>query len=323
MTVSFTLVSGSAQLSSATAATIGDGTATINVTLGATAGPVVISATAAGLPTVTFNLTVNQVITVPVPQISPGGVAGAGLSSPAMRTVAVSGVASIFGQNFAPAGTAAQVGNADLVGGKVPTTFSGVCVLVGGVKAPIFAVYPGQVNFQVPAVAAGPATVQVVTSCGASGELRSNIDGITVADAAPEFFYAQINADGVNPIAARDAVTFAMIGPAALYGGGFAPAKPSSFVALYGTSFGATNPAVAPGEFPAGLAPVTGTVKVKLGTRDLPGSAIQYVGAAPGYPGLFQLNIVIPDDMPDGNHQVVLTINGKASPTGPYLSVKQ
>src|SRR5258708_2769800 len=67
-----------------------------------------------------------------------------------------------------PPATQNQPPPADLVNGKLPTTFAGACVQVGNQPAPIFAVYTGQINFQVPAVAAGNATVQVTTNCGAA-----------------------------------------------------------------------------------------------------------------------------------------------------------
>jgi uncharacterized protein (TIGR03437 family) len=285
---------------------------------------VAITAAAPGLPGVTLNLTVNAVVTTPVPQIDPGGVAGAGLSAPAQRGVAVNGIASVFGKNFAPAGTAARVGAADLVNGRVPSHLAGVCVQVGTVRAPVFAVYPTQVNFQVPPAGAGPREVQVIASCGTSTEVRSNAETITIQTAAPEFFYFKNNPDGRNPIAAVNAVTGAFLAAADLFpSGGFVPAKPDDIVSLFGTSFGGTNPSIAPGEFPATLAAVTGNEQLNVGGRTIAAADVLYAGAAPGNPGLFQLNFRVPADMPDGDHEVTLTIAGFASPRGPFVTVKR
>ena len=171
--VVFTVSSGSATLSSSTGVTGADGVASTTVTLGGTSGAVTVIAQASGLPTVTFKLTVNPVASTPVPQISTGGVVGASLS-PGKRNLAVGGIASIFGQYFAPDGTARKVGSDDLVNGRVPVSLAGVCVEVGGVRAPVFAVYPAQVNFQAPNVPAGDSvTVQLITGCGAT-ETRTN-----------------------------------------------------------------------------------------------------------------------------------------------------
>ncbi len=322
--VTFAVTTGAATLSASTATTAADGTASVTTTLGATAGPVTVTASASGVASVSFSLTVNQVITILEPLINQGGVLGAGLSTPAQRTVAVNGIASVFGSNFAPPGTAVQVGDGDLVNGKVPTTLAGACVTVGGVKAPIFLVYPGQINFQIPTVTAGPAAVQVTSSCGLANELKSNTDSITVQASAPEFFYLKPNTGGRNPIAARDAVSGAVIGAADLFpGGGTAPAQPGEYVALYATSFGATNPAINPGDIPpAGLAKVTGSLKLTFGGRTIADAGILYAGIAPGFPGLYQLNFQVPTDMPEGDQAVVLTIGGASSPLGPFITVK-
>ena len=91
---------------------------------------------------------------------------------------------------------------------------------------------------------------------------------------------------------------------------------------IFGTSFGATNPGVDPGEFPAGVATVTGPVSVTLGGSVLPDANVLYAGVTPGNPGLYQLNLILPDDTPDGDLPVVLTIGGVSSPAGAYLTVK-
>jgi len=67
-------------------------------------------------------------------------VVGAGLSVPAVTALSANAIVSIFGQNFAPAGSPlAMVGSGDLVGGKLPTLFAGVCVEINAVRAPLFA----------------------------------------------------------------------------------------------------------------------------------------------------------------------------------------
>ena len=84
--VSFAVSTGTASLSAGSATTDGDGTATIQLTLGATVGALKIAASAGGISGVTFNLTVTQpVVTAPMPTITSGGVEGAALSVPAVR----------------------------------------------------------------------------------------------------------------------------------------------------------------------------------------------------------------------------------------------
>lgn len=319
--VNFAVTSGTATLSPASAVTGADGVASTTVTLGNTAGPVGISASASGLPTVSFNLTINSVAVVPVPKISSEGVVGASLS-PQKRTLAVGGIASIFGQNFAPAGTARRVENGDLVGGMVPTTLIGVCVELGQVRAPVFAVYPTQINFQVPTVPNGDAVpVRVITGCGTATESATNSETVSIRASAPEFFSFKPSTDGKNPVAVVNATTGSLLGGASL-GSGFTTAKPNDVVTVFGTSFGGTSPKVLPGEFPSGVAGATGAIKVTIGGKEIPSVNILYAGVTPNNPGLYQLNLILPADLPSGDLPISLTIGDVASPTGAYLTVQ-
>jgi uncharacterized protein (TIGR03437 family) len=323
--VSFAIVAGTASLSAATATTGGDGVATIQLTLGATIGPLKIAASTAGLSSVTFNLTVTQpVITVPQPQITSGGVEGAALSVPAVQALSTGGIASVFGMNFG-GGTAFQkVGSSDLVNGQVPVNFQGVCVNVGGTSAPVFGASDMQVNFQVPAVTStGGGAVQVIAGCGTANPLTSNAVAIPIVAATPEFFYFVQNENGVNPVAATDAITGVGIVAANVFpGSGFAPAHPDEYVVVYGTGFGATNPAVAPGVFPTQLAQVSATVTVLLGGVVMPAENVLYAGVTPGSPGLYQLNLLIPANTPNGDLPLIVQIGSQQSPASAYLTVQ-
>jgi uncharacterized protein (TIGR03437 family) len=321
--VGFAVSTGTASLSSSTATTGGDGTATIQLTLGATVGALQISATAAGLSGVTFHLTITQpVITTPLPQITSGGVEGAALSVPAVQALSTGGIATVFGTNFGGAAGFVKVGPGDLVNGQVPVNFQGICVTVGGVSAPIFGASGTQVNFQVPVVSAGSAMVEVITGCGTAGALTSNGIAVPVQGATPEFFYFAQSANGINPVAATDAITGVGIAAASLFpGSGFAPAHPNEYVTVYGTGFGGTNPAVAPGAFPATLASATGTVTVTLGGVAVPAANVLYAGVTPGSPGLYQLNLLIPAGTASGDLPLIIQVGSQQSPAGAYLTV--
>jgi len=322
--VSFTIASGTASLSAPTATTGGDGIATIQLTLGATIGPLKITASAAGLSSVIFNLTVTQpAIIVLQPQITSGGVEGAALSIPAVQALSTGGIATVFGMNFGAGAAFQKVAASDLVNGQVPVNFQGVCVNVGAASAPVFGASDTQVNFQVPSVAIGSAAVQVISGCGTASPLTSNAVTIPVQAATPEFFYFAQNANGINPVAATDAITGAGIAAANLFpGSGFAPARPDEYVVVYGTGFGATNPAVAPGSFPAQLAQATGTVTVLLGGVAIPAANVLYAGVTPGSPGLYQLNLLIPPNTPNGNLPLMIQVGSQQSPAGAYLTVQ-
>jgi uncharacterized protein (TIGR03437 family) len=179
------------------------------------------------------------------------------------------------------------------------------------------------VNFQVPAVTAGTAIVQVITGCGTANALTSNAVSIATQAATPEFFYFVQSANGINPVAATDAISGIGIAAANLFpGSGFAPAYPNEYVTVYATGFGATNPAVAPGAFPTQLASATGTVTVTLGGVVIPAANVLYAGVTPGSPGLYQVNLLIPANTPNGNLPLTIQIGSQQSPAGAYLTVQ-
>ena len=84
----------------------------------------------------------------PAPSINPGGVVLSTLR-PAVTTGAPNAIATVFGTEFAPAGTSALAPQLDDAG-KVATALAETCVEVGSRRAPLFAVTPGQINFQIP-----------------------------------------------------------------------------------------------------------------------------------------------------------------------------
>jgi len=258
----------------------------------------------------------------PTPTISTGGVIGAGLSTPAVRQISANGIISVFGENFAPAGTARLVGSEDLVGGRLPANLAGVCVQVGDQMARMFHVFPNQLNIQVPTLAgAGNVPVQVITSCGGASEVRSNSETVVLQSAAPEFFFFARNADGRNPIAAINAQTFGLIGaPNLIPGATFTPARPSDIVALFATGLGRTNPAVQAGELPPGIASTVDPVTVMVGSAD---AEVLYAGVAPGLAGLYQINIRIPASAADGDQPVTARIGSLATPAGAFLTVRR
>jgi len=267
----------------------------------------------------------------PAPRIAAGGVIGAGLSNPPVTQVSALGIVSIFGENFAPPGTARLVGGADLVDGKLPENLEGVCVEIANARAKIFHLFPGQINIQAPDLpTSGTAPVQVVLNCGGSSEIRSNIETVTLQPAAPEFFFFTLNANGRNPIAAIDAATGALIGPATLADRfpdpkpAFVPAKPRQIISLFATGLGRTDPGFPPGALPDRAAPTVERVVVTfdsvMGTM-LP--EVLYAGVAPGYAGVYQINVRVPDTAPDLDLFVKARVGSFSSPAGAYLTVKK
>ncbi len=310
--------SSGARLGLSTAITLNDGTASTNVTLGTAAVTVTITASVSGIPNVAFSLTA---ISATAPAIMNGGVVSAGLSTPAVSALAVNSIASVFGSQFAQAGTAIQVGPSDLVNGKLPTLFGGVCVMFGAVRAPIFAVYANQINIQVPQAGPGAVNVQVVTGCDTPNAQTSNSMSVQIQAAAPEFFYFTHTSNGHNAIAAVNAVTGGYVGaPGLISGASFAPANHGDYLTLYATGFGDTSPSFSPGELPGAAAQVTAPFSISFGGVTLAPSNILYVGVTQNA-GVYQVNIQVPSNIPAGDQPFVITIGGVSSPSGAYITV--
>ncbi|HXI43940.1 MAG TPA: hypothetical protein VNH83_28415, partial [Bryobacteraceae bacterium] len=324
VSVNFAVTLGTATVNPAAVVSGADGTASTQLILGSTAGAVNVSASSGTLTPVSFSATITATGGVALPAISAGGVVGAGLSVPPVKSVSTNGILSVFGSNFAPIGTFKKVGAGDLVNGQLPTIFEGVCVLVNSVRAPIFAVLSNQINFQAPQLpASGTVAVQVVANCGTASELNSDPQPVTAQAASPEFFYFQQTASGKNPIAAINATTGKYVGAAGLLPGAtFAPANPGDILTLYFTGGGTTNPAFAAGELPDKAARVTGATQVTVGGTAVSSADVLYAGVAPSFAGLYQLNLRLSKDTPGGDQHVVLTIGGAASPAVGFITVQ-
>src|SRR5579885_1530979 len=261
----------------------------------------------------------------PPPEISSGGIVGAGLSNPPVAQISPNGLISIFGQNFAAPGVLRGVTAGDLVDGHLPSNLAGVCVQIDSRPAPMFFVSPTQINAQAPSLSStGAVGVQVIQNCGASRQVISNTQTVVMQPVAPEFFFFVHNSGGPSPVAATNAITGSLIGaPGLLPGAVFAPAKPGDFVALYGTGFGATNPSFAAGVLPDAIGATVSKVTVTLNNVVLADSDVLYAGVAPGFAGLYQLNLHIPANMPDGDLPISASINGVSTPPGAFITVQR
>ncbi len=157
-------------------------------------------------------------------------------------------------------------------------------VNIGGVDVPLFYVSPSQINFQVPFEASGATTLRVTR--GDDGKTQSI--PLLVGEAQPGVF-------ATSPSGTRGQV-----------------------VVLYATGLGRVNPAVNTGEAAPGAAPTANKVTVNIGGRDV---EPEYAGLAPGFVGLYQVNVRIPTDSPTGDLTVKLKVAGIESNAAP-VSIK-
>jgi uncharacterized protein (TIGR03437 family) len=193
--------------------------------------------------------------------------------------------------------------------GSLPleNNMGGVRVLVNGQPAPIYYASYGQINFQIPyGTPAGSAVVQVERD----GE-RGNTISAEVAERAPRLMRLGIGDYGL--IVNQD-YTFPIPETAGLASH---PAHPGDALTLYALGLGLTDPPVGDGAgAPAAepLARIPGPVKVHFngGFQGYSSSADPFfTGLTPNFVGLFQINVIIPEDVTRGREvPVYLDLGG-------------
>ena len=240
------------------------------------------------------------------PNISANGVVNGASFQPGV--VANSWV-TIQGSNLA---STTDTWNNSIVNGNLPTLLDGVSVTIGGQRAYINYISAGQINLLAPNVAPGPVQVTVATPAGTGAAFTA-----TAAAYGPAFFTwpgNQVVATRQDySLAAKDG-TFA--------GATTVAAKPGDVLILWGTGFGPTIPAAPPGiQVPSAVTYSTSTapsVTINNVAATVYGAAL-----APGFAGLYQVAIQVPNSLANGDWPLSVSIGGVRSASGLVLSVKQ
>lgn len=213
--------------------------------------------------------------------------------------VAPGSIASLFGSDLTTQTQAA-------ITVPLPTTLADVQVKIDGRAAPVFYASPTQINLQIPsATTPGTATVEVFRNNLATPVATGTI---TVAAAAPGLF--TFNAAGKGQTAALNA-DYSLNADFNLYPGS-RPEAAGNYAILYATGLGNTNPLVADGQpAPATtLALGIGITSVTIGGLT---AQVTYSGLAPGYVGLWQINVLLPETLPTNLATSLLVSKGQAS----------
>ncbi len=119
-----------------------------------------------------------------------------------------------------------------------------------GLFLPITYVQADQINAQMPVFSGtGPVTLQVILNPGQGNQITSDVLTLNGLQPFSPAFFLFPNSTSIAAQIAGTATTVAS--PAVVPGG--RPAHPGEWVTLYGTGFGATNPAVATGQLAPGI----------------------------------------------------------------------
>ncbi len=309
---SLTIASATPSVSSGTAGwlTATASGSTLTVTANATglqpglySGTIAVSSNAANA---TLSIPVSFLVTTQAgPQIAIGGVVD---NAVGIGPISPGDIAVAYGSNF----TSATPQGAQST--PIATNLAGVQVLVNGTAAPIYFISPNQIDFQVPySTTAGTADIQVVNN-GTPG----NTVSVTVAAVEPKILVF-LGYSGQPPIIVNYAD-----GSIATTDSGFTAlpahaASPGDTLIMYAIGLGQTSPAATTGA--AASSSTLETINPANATITLGGGFITtvpikpaFVGLAPGFVGLYQINFTLPSNAPVGSSiPVMLTVNGAQS----------
>ncbi len=242
-------------------------------------------------------LTVTQAGTAPAgaPGLPPNSVVNGGsfrAGTDPNGAIAPGGIVAIFGTDLA----------SDIQSASLPTTLGDTSVTFDDIAAPLFFVSPTQINAQVPfelMIGTGPVMVQM-----RRGSETSEAQPIGIAAASPGIF--AMNEEGTGPGAILHAEDFWPVSESD-------PARPGEFLLIFCTGLGPVQPAVASGQVGPGTEPLARTISLPMvNIAGLP-AQVSFSGLAPGFAGLYQVNVQVPAGVPSGIHEVEIIINGVSS----------
>jgi uncharacterized protein (TIGR03437 family) len=228
---------------------------------------------------------------------SAGGVAGrlSGNAANFFGRFAPGMLATIFAFPAAPFGDATASFESD----PISSMLGDVRVSVGGTAAPLLYVSPSQINFEVPGATAVGGLEEIQVARVSTGQVLASwlfqIDaespGIFTVDGSGSGQVAALNQDGsVN--------------------NGANPAPAGSVVTLYATGQGALDGMPSDGQAAQGIVQTAETPQVFINSGYVPQGDVQFSGLAPGFAGLWQINVRVPSDAPPADVIVFLVYGG-------------
>lgn len=217
------------------------------------------------------------------------------------QTLAPNAIATLYGTNLSYETHAVTA--ADLQGGMLPTSMAGVTVSVNGLPANLFYVSVQQINFLIPySITASTIAITVVRDATAGPTVT-----VPLTLTAPAFF--EWNGNTVLAVhASGDLITPDF------------PAVPGEVIILFAEGMGRTQPDILSGEIAVRATPILALsqFQILLNGMPVPAANVFYAGLAPGFSGLYQINVVLPSWLP-ANPNVQIAIGAEVSPDGVEL----
>jgi uncharacterized protein (TIGR03437 family) len=199
------------------------------------------------------------------------------------------GLVSIFG-----IGLAIETLNAGAF--PLPKDLGGTTATVNGFPASLLHVSPGQINLLIPfEITGGIVEIVVTTPAGTSATVT-----VDLGEAQPGIFFDPATGLGALVNAATGVTLWAE------------PLPVGATAAVFCAGLGAVEPPVGSG-LAAPLNRLAETVLPVEAEIDGRPVNVLFSGLAPGFSGLYQVNIELPSDLPAGSYVLVIRVNGLTS----------
>lgn len=242
----------------------------------------------------------GQLGAAPVPPaINKGGILNNASYNLTGTSVAPGSITAVFGTNLTSGATClpTQGCNPRVQGNQIVPTVAGTSATVNGLQVPVLYATPTQIGIQIPYELAGSTAAVVVTADGQSSAQET----VAVEPIAPGVFSNSGDGRGAGAIVHLNNVLVTAQAPAAR----------GETLTLFGTGFGAVNPFLATGTFPAALTLSTTAATVTVG--GIPAEVV-FSGVSPCCAGLNQVNFKIPANAPTGaSVPVIVSVGTKQS----------
>jgi uncharacterized protein (TIGR03437 family) len=213
-------------------------------------------------------------------------------------------IATLYGTNLSF--DVRAVASSDIVRGMMPTSLDGVGVWVNSLPCSLFSVSPTQINFLVPYQLTAGTVSLVVARDSQAGPTVS----IQLNSTSPGLFLWNGNnavAGHLSGVALSDA----------------SPAVPGEVVVIYAAGLGRTSPDTTGGQLATSAFQIyyLSQFQVLLNGVACPTVNVLYAGLAPGFAGLYQINLRLPDDVA-ANPQIQVSVGPQISASSIQLAVE-
>jgi uncharacterized protein (TIGR03437 family) len=211
---------------------------------------------------------------------------------------------TIYGKDLSSISWQASVN--ELAQRRLPITLPviNLSVRLGSDYLPLIYVSPAQINCLVPATMVPGSFELRVSRSGTAGPAVL----VELLPESPELFRSDLIWAAATHSDGR------LINPER-------PARGGDVIILYGTGFGPTGILSNGGEFVRNASELLrrDSFRVRLNQESLPAESILYVGVTPGFAGLYQVNVRLPENLP-ANPQVEVGWEGNWSALGPRIA---